>query len=63
MLSDPGVLLLALAKLGLHLLTNGQYVFHRDELEMLDDARYLAWGYVSNPPLASFMARVAAVYR
>jgi len=49
--SDLGILiLLALAKLVLHLLTNGQYGFYRDELGMLDDARHLAWGYVSCPP-------------
>jgi hypothetical protein len=50
--SDLAVLiLLALAKLPLHLLTNGQYGFHRDELGFLEDARYLAWGDVSYPPL------------
>jgi hypothetical protein len=44
-LGDLGVLLLlALAKLELRLLTNGQYGFHRDELGMLADARDLAWG-------------------
>ena len=46
-LSRPalGLLLaLALARLLLHLLTNGQYGFHRDELALLDDAHHLAWG-------------------
>jgi hypothetical protein len=63
LLSDFAVLvLIALVKLGLHLLTNGQYGFHRDELGMLDDARYLAWGYVSYPPFTPFMARVALVF-
>lgn len=60
MLSDVGVLLmLALARLALHTLTNGQYGFHRDELAMLDDARYLAWGYVAYPPVTPFIGRVA----
>jgi hypothetical protein len=60
--SDLGVLvLLALAKLAVHMLTNGQYGFHRDELGMLDDARFPAWGYVSYPPLTPFFARVALV--
>jgi 4-amino-4-deoxy-L-arabinose transferase-like glycosyltransferase len=59
-LSDLGVLiLLALALLVLHTLTNGQYGFHRDELATLDDARYPAWGYVAYPPVTPFIARVA----
>src|SRR3546814_6350923 len=41
------LLALALARLLLHLLTNGQYGFHRDELAVLDDSRHLAWGYVA----------------
>ena len=45
--SDLGILiLLALARLILHTLTNGQYGWHRDELDTLasvDNARYLAW--------------------
>jgi 4-amino-4-deoxy-L-arabinose transferase-like glycosyltransferase len=58
--SDLGVLiLLALALLVLHTLTNGQYGFHRDELATLDDARYLDWGYVAYPPLTPFIARLA----
>ena len=59
-LSDLGILVfLALAKLVIHLLTNGQYGFHRDELGMLDDARHLAWGYVSYPPLTAILMRLA----
>jgi hypothetical protein len=58
--SSAGILiLLALAKVLLHTLTNGQYGFHRDELATLDDARYLAWGYVAYPPLTPFIGRVA----
>jgi len=53
------LLLLALARLLLHGLTNGQYGFHRDELATLDDARHLAWGYVAYPPLTPFLARLA----
>ncbi len=57
--SDLGILfLLALALLLLHTLTNGRYGFHRDELMELDDARHLAWGYVSYPPLTPFVGRV-----
>lgn len=58
--SDLGILiLLALAKLLFHILTNTQYGFHRDELQTLDDARRLAWGYVAYPPLAPLVARLA----
>src|SRR5919198_1674747 len=53
------LILLALARILLHTLTNGQYGFHRDELAMLDDARYLAWGYVAYPPVTPLIARVA----
>ncbi len=60
LLSDLGILvILALVKLGFHLLTNGQYGFYRDELGMLDDARHLAWGYVSYPPLTAFLMRIS----
>src|SRR5579871_2045307 len=58
--SDLAVLvLLALASVALHTATNGQYGFHRDELATLDDARFLAWGYVVYPPVTPFIARVA----
>ena len=53
------LLALALARLLLHLLTNGQYGFHRDELAVLDDAHHLAWGYVAYPPLTPFLAHVS----
>jgi 4-amino-4-deoxy-L-arabinose transferase-like glycosyltransferase len=52
------LILLAVARLALHLLTDSQYGFHRDELATLDDARALAWGYVAYPPLTPFLARV-----
>jgi 4-amino-4-deoxy-L-arabinose transferase-like glycosyltransferase len=58
--SDTGILiLLALARLLLQTFTNGNYGFHRDELALIDDAHYLAWGYVAYPPIAPFVARVA----
>jgi hypothetical protein len=34
----------------LHTLTNGQYGLHRDELQTLDDARHLDWGFVAYLP-------------
>ncbi|MCB8985870.1 MAG: glycosyltransferase family 39 protein [Ardenticatenaceae bacterium] len=41
-----------------HILTNGQYGFHRDELDILMNARQLAWGYVAYPPITPFLARI-----
>lgn len=56
---DVGILLLlALARILLQVLTNGQYGFFRDELVILDDARHLAWGYVAYPPLVPFLGRL-----
>jgi hypothetical protein len=52
------LVLMALGLVLLHTLTNNQYGFHRDELMALDDARHLAWGYVSYPPLTPFVGRV-----
>ena len=40
------------------MLCNGRYGFHRDELQVLDDARHLAWGYVAYPPLAPFLGHI-----
>jgi 4-amino-4-deoxy-L-arabinose transferase-like glycosyltransferase len=41
-----------------HLLSNGRYGFHRDELQFLSDARHLDWGFVAYPPLTPFLERV-----
>lgn len=57
--SDLFVLcLLAAAKFILHLLTNHNYGFHRDELATLHAARNLAWGFISYPPLAPFIGSI-----
>ncbi len=42
-----------------HFLTGNGYGFHRDELQFLDDARHLQWGYVAFPPITSFFGRIA----
>ena len=56
--SDLGVLVLvAAARFVLHVATNGQYGFHRDELQTLDDARHLDWGFVAYPPITPLIGR------
>ena len=42
----------------LHLLTNGRYGFHRDELQFLSDARHLDWGFVAYPPVTPVLERI-----
>ena len=41
-----------------HMLTNGRYGFHRDELQFLSDARHLDWGFVPYPPFTPFVERI-----
>ena len=55
------VILLAFSALVLvvHLLTAGRYGFHRDELQTLDDARHIAWGYVAYPPVTPFFGWIS----
>jgi 4-amino-4-deoxy-L-arabinose transferase-like glycosyltransferase len=53
-----GLLLFAAAKLVFHTIVNRGYGFHRDELQTLDDARHLAWGFVAYPPLTPFLGHL-----
>jgi len=41
-----------------HLLTNGRYGFHRDELQVLSDARHMDWGFVAYPPFTPLIERL-----
>ncbi len=50
---------LAAAVTLLHLLTNGRYGFHRDELQFLSDARHMDWGFVAYPPLTPFLEHIS----
>jgi hypothetical protein len=54
----PILLAIASAVALLHILTNGRYGFHRDELQFLSDARHLDWGFVCYPPLTPFIEHI-----
>src|SRR5215472_17219877 len=57
--SDLGMLVLvAVGFFVLHVATNGKYGFHRDELQTLDDARHLDWGFVAYPPITPLIGRL-----
>ncbi len=45
----------------LHLLANGQYGFHRDELQTFNNAQHLQWGYVEYPPFTVFVGRLELI--
>jgi hypothetical protein len=50
--------LMALGAVIFHISLNGQYGFHRDELDFIMNARHLDWGYVSYPPITPLFARI-----
>ena len=52
------LVIIALVVAVVHLLTNGRYGFHRDELQFLSDARHLDWGFVAYPPFTPFVERM-----
>ncbi|HEX3354930.1 MAG TPA: glycosyltransferase family 39 protein [Terriglobales bacterium] len=53
------VLAIALAKLLFHCYFNNRYGYFRDEFDYLACGDHLAWGYVDQPPLIPFLARVS----
>jgi hypothetical protein len=57
---DNAVLLaIAGAIVLLHIVTNGRYGFHRDELQTLSDALHMDWGFVAYPPFTPFVERIS----
>ena len=52
------LLALTALRLLLHFASNGEYGFHRDELQLWVDAQRLDWGYVAYPPLTAFLGRL-----
>ncbi len=51
------IIYLSLFKLFLHLFTNGQFGYHRDELYYIACGQHLDFGYVDHPPLIALLAR------
>jgi 4-amino-4-deoxy-L-arabinose transferase-like glycosyltransferase len=53
------ICVIALAKLLFHIYFNNRYGYFRDEFNYLACANHLAWGYVDQPPLIPFLARIS----
>ncbi|MCK4880742.1 MAG: glycosyltransferase family 39 protein, partial [Bacteroidales bacterium] len=52
------VLLFALAKLVVHMLTATNYGFQRDAYLYMAQSKHLDWGFFSTPPLVAFVTRI-----
>lgn len=50
---------IAVAKLLFHIYFNNRYGYFRDEFDYIACGRHLAWGYVDQPPLVPFLARIS----
>lgn len=57
--APPGVWLIAGGVVALLLAVAGRYGWHRDELYFLQAGHHLDWGYIDQPPLTPFVARLA----
>jgi len=52
------ILVFAVAKLVVHLVTATNYGFQRDAYLYMAQSRHLDWGYFSTPPLLAFITRI-----
>jgi len=60
LLSDLAIITyLSLFKLLLHLLTNTNYSFHRDEFLYIEMGKHIDWGYVEVPPMIGIYSKIA----
>jgi hypothetical protein len=55
------ILLFAVAKLLVHMLTATNYGFQRDAYLYLAQSNHLDWGYFSTPPLVAFVTRIHTI--
>jgi Dolichyl-phosphate-mannose-protein mannosyltransferase len=55
------ILLFTLTKLVLHLVTATNYGFQRDAYLYMAQAKHLAWGFFSTPPLVAFVTRIHTI--
>ena len=59
---NPGfwsiVLLFAIVKLSIHLLTSTNYELHRDAFLYIAQGDHLDWGFLSVPPLTAFLSKI-----
>ena len=56
------ILLFALIKVSIHLLTSTNYELHRDAFLYLAQGDHLDWGYLSIPPLTAFLSKILRVF-
>lgn len=58
--TDTAILLAIAAAMAMaHVVTNGRYGLHRDELQTLSDALHMEWGFVAYPPLTPAVERLS----
>src|ERR1700750_966088 len=55
----PVVIAMSAALLVVHCVFNNRYDFFRDEFNYLACARHVGWGYVDQPPLIPWLARLS----
>lgn len=56
------IIVLSLIKLLIHLITNTNYNFHRDEYLYLALGNYLSWGFMEIPPFIAIIAKIVHIF-